>query len=294
MQFGGSPENKLIDAIEKADYQKVEKLISKKFDVNFRSDKGGTPLIKSLFCPNKKIFLLLFQNGADINFTTQNGYSPLIISCIQNNYSVTNFLIEKGANIHQKTLEGWSALLFSSGNFPFTYDIITSDKNRELIQVLHKQTNYHPEHDPFESVDLLIKKGANPNDANIHGITPLMRASDVENFKTIELLLQSGSTINQRDKEGLNALMHAVGSSVQTYYNSLTDLPLMNLELTFYLGFPEAVKRDLQEIFFQNQNQTASLLIENGCNLNTVDHNGWTALMHATRSGNLTLVKYLK
>jgi ankyrin repeat protein len=60
-------------------------------------------------------------------------------------------------------------------------------------------------------VDELLRAGANPNAANVAGITPLMTAVafDADGTAILERLLAAGADIDAQDKDGMTALMHA-------------------------------------------------------------------------------------
>ncbi len=62
----------------------------------------------------------------------------------------------------------------------------------------------------FDSVSALIRQGANVNEKDIYGMTPLIEAVLKESTAIIELLLASGANVDQQDISGQTALQWAV------------------------------------------------------------------------------------
>ena len=98
-----------------------------------------------------------------------------------------------------------------------------------------------------EIVQHMIDKGANINERNEDGWTPLMFASaDNSNPEVIATLLQNGANINDRDEYGWTPLMYASAKNTN----------------------PEVI----------------SILLQNGANINDRDKEGQTPLMYASMS----------
>lgn len=98
-----------------------------------------------------------------------------------------------------------------------------------------------------EMVELLIRYGANPNEVDRNGITPLMDAAYKDYLEICKILLEANADLEMVEKEfGMNALIEASRG-----------------------GNVEIVK----------------MLIERGTNLHVQDHDGWTALHYACSRG---------
>lgn len=104
------------------------------------------------------------------------------------------------------------------------------------------------------TVENLLRHGANPNQGDKWGSTPLLLATHHRRFPVIDLLLQHGADINQANRSGMN--------------------PLLIAAMT---GDEEAVKG----------------LVERGANVNFVGQYAATPLMRAAQGGHLNVVKYL-
>lgn len=97
-----------------------------------------------------------------------------------------------------------------------------------------------------ETVELLLRSGADANIKDTDGRTALMAAvaysSSDSSYETIKLLLEYGADINMADYNGVTVLMHHI-------------------------------------IYNPADNRVIRFLLENGADVNAVDSGGWTALM---------------
>ena len=57
-----------------------------------------------------------------------------------------------------------------------------------------------------EIVEMLIHAGANVNQANRDGLTPLQYASRSVHTKIVEILIRAGANVNQANRDGLTPL----------------------------------------------------------------------------------------
>ena len=63
--------------------------------------------------------------------------------------------------------------------------------------------------DDLEAVETLLEAGADPNAADDHGVTPLMRACENASVEVTRALLEAGADANAAQTGGLAALMLA-------------------------------------------------------------------------------------
>lgn len=106
----------------------------------------------------------------------------------------------------------------------------------------------------FEIVKMLVEQGAKVNVRNDEKQTPLMRLDDDSPLELAEYLLNAGAKVNAVDKEGSTALMKAA----------------------------RYASADI-----------VRLLINAGADVNATDKKGWTALMHAAYEDDLEKVRLL-
>jgi ankyrin repeat protein len=96
----------------------------------------------------------------------------------------------------------------------------------------------------FEKVKILLEKGADVNEKDEYGDTPLMIAACNLDTKTVKLLLENGADVNSQDKYGDTALSIIIKKSY----------------------IKEKETKDL-----------ARLLVKHGADVNLVDCNGNSA-----------------
>lgn len=112
-----------------------------------------------------------------------------------------------------------------------------------------------------EGVAKLIKTGADVNEKDIYGFTPLIEATIKGNFAIAKLLLENGAKIDQEDVGGQTALQWAVNRN---------NFPLSEL-FASYNADPNHYSADGQPILvnplLRHQDNLIKLLIEKGASL---------------------------
>jgi len=130
----------------------------------------------------------------------------------------------------------------------------------------------------FMRVSLLLKQGADPDDADKAGQTPLMVATWKNQGGVIRLLLEAGADINKQDPKGRTALIHARihgrGIAPKQLMKEGADIDKVSDRGT---ALTCAVSGGFGWI--------AGLLIEAGANINIPDNEGRTALSLARNKG---------
>ena len=288
-----TPEMQLMESVDKNNLESVRALIAQGANLNYQGPHGETPLIKSMMCDDPRITRFLLKSGADANITTTNGYSPLTFACLQNNFESVRTLLSHKASVSQKTEEGWTPLLVASTNPSIFFDNIDHEFYKKLIEIVYKYSRYHPDYNPVRIISMLLSSGANPNEFNIFGTTPLMAASSMENYQIIKVLLEQNTAIDLRDTEGKTALMYAVISTVEELIESLIHLRLVGSSVTLAdFMTPQMIAR-LKPQFESQKELCVNLLIENRADLRIRDNKGISVLTHAARIGNLNVVRNL-
>ncbi|CAB0033879.1 unnamed protein product [Trichogramma brassicae] len=162
--------------------------------VDARDKSGNTPLHLALKKHNKKAFELLLRRGADPNLLNEEKLSALQIICMNNHLGV-DFLkiLFEASNKHRRSLVD---IQDKSGNTPLHLALTLRDKN---------------------TIEFLLKNGANPNLTNCDGSTPLhVIAENKYDDDTIKTFFKICDDIKQtvkvdaRDKLGYTALQLAV------------------------------------------------------------------------------------
>jgi ankyrin repeat protein len=125
------------------------------------------------------------------------------------------------------------------------------------------------------AVQKLINEGANINEPDSRGMTPLMYTIQYNNIEMVEALIKKGADVKIKDKSGCTPLYYAVSAG-----NCKLVKMLIDKGADINLG--DNYKRTpLMNIAYDNIDMV-KLLIENGADVNAKDYAGKTALMFAS------------
>ena len=178
-------------------FDTIKLLIEKGANVNAIDDTHHTPLH---MCNNKEVAEMLIDNSANVNAKTKSsGETPLFSAThgaaqgasksYQKYLGLTKVLLAKGADVNVKLRSG--SML--------GYDEPYRDKTGDTV--LHNAVRSYSEKHAMEVAKLLITHGANINERNIIGNTPLDEALLNKRSKTAKYLRDHGG----KTAEELNA-----------------------------------------------------------------------------------------
>lgn len=232
--------------------------LSKGARLDVRTDSGSTLLHAAVNSP--VLVRMLLRAGADANALDDSGCAPLHSATSLDSMSV---LIEEGhADIDAvDPKDGRTPLLGLLATYSkapimklleYNPNVKAKDKNGDgPLHITLTQWNTDP-----EIISALLTAGADPNECNRAGETPLlkMRMDNKESGAIVDLLLKAGSDINLRDHAGLSLLMRTVA----------TRVPNSSLH-----GATSNDHKDITD------------LVEKGAKLDIRDYKGRTLLHHA-------------
>ena len=136
-------------------------------------------------------------------------------------------------------------------------------------------------------VEFLVNKGADVNQSNYRGITPLMLNSNMGNLLVVKSLIKNGAKINQVPN---NAATSLFASSHKGY------LPVVKYLVQNGADVNQADIEGITPLSISSQNGHLSVvkyLIQNGANINQADNEGITPLSVSCEQCHLSVVKYL-
>ena len=232
--FLGRTESKFLAHVNSGDIKDVKKYLDKGVNVNLQDEPGMTPLHHAVNGnwngTNLETIELLISRGANVNAIDDTHHTPLHLC---NNKEIAELLIDSGANVNAKTKRSGETPLFSathgaaqgasksyqkylgltkmllakgadvniklrSGSM-LGYDEPHREKTGDTV--LHGAVRSYSEKHAMEIAKLLITHGANINDRNIIGNTPLDEALLNKRSKTAKYLRDHGG----KTAEELNA-----------------------------------------------------------------------------------------
>jgi hypothetical protein len=126
-----------------------------------------------------------------------------------------------------------------------------------------------------ELIDLLLRKGADPNLQCRSGVTPLMA---VQSLKTLNALLKAGANPNVQDNEGKTVLMKA-------RWNQEFIEPLLKAGADPTIKDKEGQTVMHHWLRLLEDEALLDDLIARGCFIDEQDNEGYTPLMYAVRYG---------
>lgn len=160
-----------------------------RYDAWNRIKPGMTPLMQAAGKGDGDEVRRLLQQGEDVNAVDETGWTALMIAAVTVQPRATSALLDGGARVDQKDRHGDTALLGCAavrfGNLHLAAEIIRN----------------------------LLSHGASVETTNDLGESALMWASRAGNVESIDVLVKAGANPSRRDQSGQTAL--SVGMSAR-------------------------------------------------------------------------------
>ncbi len=273
----------------------MQALIKAGADVNGRNDGKQTPLYWAAEQNNIAAMKLLIDAGADVNAQGNMGWTPLMGNCrnAQSTEEGFNLLLKAGADINAQARGGGSVLHFcAEGRHQQIKQLIASkmDVNQRDFRgktALHHVLNQgaviriresrQEQESLIETVQALLKAGADVNAKGSSGETPLMELANSPMTELADIIIKAGAEVNAKDElYGRTALLFALWDNqpemAQTLLKAGADPKIKDKEGRTALMF--AGKNALVEL--------VPALIKAGADVNQAEERfGNTALMWA-------------
>lgn len=255
------------------EYNNAIEPLEKYFESNFNFDKGSNIYYTSNA-------LNEFLNWAVGETKIYKDISPLAKIMSNKNYSVSyiqDFIFSNNPSQDDLTIALQAALL--------------NQREKEILELLIRfgaridegyESAIFYALENYENTNFLIQNGANVNQANAFGKTPLFYAIEFNRLDIIKLLLDNGANVNQKyinNNEKL-ALSANIGSNTPYF-------------ITF-CALEHTSKNVLMHAAAYGNVEILKLLISKGANFNAVDDLGFNTLDFALSAGKKENADYLK
>ena len=202
----------LMCAARRGDLTIVLEILGQDKSAHSQEDSDGdTALFYAANIGRTEVAKALIQAGACVNHQNHLGLTPIMYSGFQD---MTETLLGLGADANHASQANETALVKAA-----------EDNKTDILQVLlehgvgHMDVALHGAcaAGSYESAQLLLEAGVDPNCRVVEGGTPLMRAvcAGYSNAEMVRLLLSKGADVRATDDNGWNAFMWFadVGSS---------------------------------------------------------------------------------
>ena len=196
----------------------VQLLLEHGADLSVTNLNGITALYQAVCGMHTETVRLLLDMGSDPNVVNLKGWTPLFCAAIGGNIEIIKSLLELGATLTPDSTDR-NALYTCArhGNTEALELLLTrfnkdvNESNRFGVTILHSAA----EHGSRDTVEFLIRKGANVNAASIDKWTPLHNAASSGHIDIVEVLINNGASINVKSGSGITPL-HDAASAGQT------------------------------------------------------------------------------
>lgn len=254
-------------AAESGDLDTVRLMLEQGVDVNLRDRNGNTPLFLASRWGHFQVAQFLVQCGADVNIKCAKGSTPLWAAANKKAIEIIHLLLENGAEMNLA-----AASVLDDMSFFKNYFETGGDVNKKIgkngLSLIHVVASKGAKR---EIIELLIANGANVNERNEKGWTPLHLAATCRNPQTAEVLIAHGADLHAKTIYGqtplhcasysdcpeVAELLIACGAEIEESSNGETPL-----YTAIENGYPEVVR----------------VLVANGAEVNVSDSWGNTLL----------------
>lgn len=280
-------------------------------NVNARSKRGDTPFLYAAGDDGPKdgdnhaMMQLLVARGADVRARNEDGENALFQALQSKQLGNARFVLDKGVPINQADKDGETPLMQAArAGSNFVPLLLKRGANTSARDKDGKTALFYADE---RATPVLLQAKADPNARDKTGDTPLMQ-SDSEK---LALLLQGGAQVNARNKWNETALMRRISdpntgepdeTSVRRLLDARADANAQ--DASGRTALMRAVYRDESEAeFIPNPDEPEGkrtsfspiirLLLQRGAKTELRDNIGKTALLIASRWGNIGVVRLL-
>jgi ankyrin repeat protein len=185
------------------DEDALSQLLTKDTNLNIRDGEGNTPLILAIKNNNQKLLSFLIEKGADLEARDHLGRTPLMVSICEKNNAGAFELLKNNAQKDARDYYGKSPMILAAqyGNTSMLKYLhqkgfgTLNDRSAQLRTPLM----YAIEMGHEDTVKELLHLGANVNQGDVFGITPLICATIKNDLLSAKSLLKNGANINTTD-----------------------------------------------------------------------------------------------
>lgn len=280
-----APEDELFQAATAGDLKRVESLVAGGANVNAKKSSGETPLMFAVAGAHLKVVRLLLDKGADPNATRKDGSTVLLTALTRGpmygEAGIVGLLLDKGADANARLKDGSTPLFWAAVRGQAeAVKVLKAHGAKETLTIAailgEKQ-----------AAQRLLNAGADVDERDISGSTPLMAAARNGNLEIAGLLLDKGADVEAISRYGWTALMEAAWSGKLDAARLLLDRGA-NADTKDEYG-----RTALMRVVETGNIEMVKLLLDRGSDARAAETDGWTAMRTATRRRDVEIVRLL-
>jgi ankyrin repeat protein/Mg2+ and Co2+ transporter CorA len=231
---------------------------------------------------NERLVEIVLDQGANIDAANESSLPALLYAVQGGHVDTVRLLLSRGANINGTDSGKRTAVMLaaSSGKLEVLKmlldrraDIGAQDKQGRSA-VTHAVSGGH-----VDVLKILFDYGANARGKDVGGKTPVMYAASNVDCDILDLLLQHGADLHGVDTEGRGPLMHAIINEKASMDDKVRILTMLLRKGADVASTGETVGC-LRHAALAGQNRILELLVQHKANINAVDENGRSPLLH--------------
>jgi ankyrin repeat protein len=244
-------------AVYKIDADLARALLERGAKADVMNNYGSTPLAEAVKVANARVVGMLLDAGSNVEVPNQEGQTALMLAARAGSLDVAELLVRHGANVNARekwrgqTALMWAADARSAELTRFLIDHEADVNVRAMANDWPTQLTGEPRNQyrpaggltPLlyaarsgctECVQALLDAGANVNQPNPDGVTPLMVAIDNFAFDTAKLLFERDANPHVWDWWGRTALYTAIDMNTYSLdaYEERTGPPIVTTKTT--------------------------------------------------------------
>ncbi|ACN84341.1 hypothetical protein SZ40_04680 [Brachyspira hyodysenteriae] len=267
----------------------IEELIDK-VNVNVQDEEGFTPLMNAIREREIEIVKILLEHNADVTKIKDNsGRNAFFWAAVLDELEMLKLFEKYNPDFNVSDNYGSNALFFTRKAETVNYllkngaDINKKNKSGRTPLIQHSLAYENQDH-----VKFLLEKGADINAQDNEGVTTLMFAVQTDKTKIIDICLSEKADINIKDNEGKTALFHTISSfGILENVKSMTENMFGDYAKTDYVkNYMNQKKMEETDTAIR----LIKLLVSNGADINAQDNKGNTLLMYAIALRNEPLI----
>jgi ankyrin repeat protein len=296
----GKRNQRLLDAAKAGQLDLVNKLLSKKADVNHaEAGSGATALHLAAMEQHASVVSALLKHGADVNLKTLSGRTPLLLAIAGGDKALATVdcLLNGGAEIEAGSAgdgNGGDTPLFmavSQGANRLIDRLISGGASTRAVQADGSTLLHAAAHGgDAETVRLILRFSDSIDVRRQDGDAPLHVAARVGNVAAVSALVDSGALIDAPGTNGFTALALAVKSNRPLVVECLLA---RGADVAISYGTGASAGSPMQIAALHGYDDIVQMLIKAGASMEASEVNGKSALALAKAAGQASTVAIL-